>query len=166
MTRINKHTVIFLIIVALVLSVLSGCNTIPTIPGTNPNPGVNPENSEVSYIEVTSSASTMQTGETMQFVVKGYNSDSEQVIIDKSKIILWKRTVTGVACPACVYDDSSVKPTSNSLTTTFSSSAAATFHIAAYYKEDAEAETISDYSTVLVTSKAKTIYDINPKSNQ
>lgn len=161
--KYKKSYIVLLTIISILMISLCGCSNNPVIPGTNPNPNVNPENSEVSYIEVTSSASTMQTGETMKFVVKGYNSDSEQVIIDKSKIILWKRTVTGVACPACVYDDSSVKPTSNSLTTTFSSSIAATFHIAAYYKENAGADVISDFKTIQVTSKVKTIYDINSK---
>lgn len=163
MTRTNKHTVIFLIIAVLMLSVLSGCDTVPTIPGTNPNPSVNPENSTVSYIEVSSSASTMQTGETMQFVVKGYNSDSEQVILDKSKLFMWKWTVTGGVCADCISGLVSLSPTSNSLTTTFSSGAAATFHIAAYYKENAESEIKSSYKTVQVTSKVKTIYDINSK---
>lgn len=161
MKRIKKIKVTALIIVTLIFTLLCGCNASPTTPEVDPSPDVDPENSEVSYIEVTSSASTMQTGETMQFVVKGYNSDSEQVIIDKSKIILWKWTVTGVACPACI--SASLSPTSNSLTTTFSSGAAATFHIAAYYKEGAGADAISDFKTVQVTSKVKTVYDINSK---
>lgn len=163
MTRINKRTVIFLITVVFVLLVLSGCNTIPTIPGTNPNPSVNPENSEVSYIEVTSSVSTIETGQSLQLVVKGYNSEGEQVILDKSKLFMWKWTVTGVACADCISGLVSLSPTSNSLTTTFTSGAAATFHIAAYYKENAESEIKSSYKTVQVTSKVKTIYDINSK---
>jgi len=136
MNKTIKYKVKFLIIVTLVFMLLCGCSSAtPTTPGIDPNPDENPNNSEVSSIEVTSSASTMQTGETMQFVVKGYNSDSEQVIVDKSKITLWKWTVTGVACASCVSGLVSLSPTSNSLTTTFSSGAAATFHIAAYYKE-------------------------------
>jgi len=164
MKKTKKYKVKSLIIVALVFMLLCGCNSAtPTTPGIDPNPDENPDNSEVSYIEVTSSASTMQTGETMQFVVKGYNSDSEQVIIDKSKIILWKWTVTGVACASCVAGLVNLSPTSNSLTTNFSSGAAATFHIAAYYKESEGVDAISDYKTIQVTSKVKTIYDINSK---
>lgn len=163
MKRIKKIKVTALIIVTLIFTLLCGCNASPTTPEVNPDPDVNSENSEVSYIEVTSSASTMQTGETMKFVVKGYNSDSEQVIIDKSKIILWKWTVTGVACPDCISGLVSLSPTSNSLTTTFSSGAAATFHIAAYYKEGAGADVKSDFKTIQVTGKVKTIYDINSK---
>lgn len=159
--KYKKSYIVLLTIISILMISLCGCSNNPVIPGTNPNPNVNPENSEVSYIEVTSSASTMQTGETMQFVVKGYNSDGEQVIIDKSKIILWKWTVTGVACPACI--SASLSPTSNSLATSFSSGAAATFHIAAYYKENAGADVISDFKTIQVTSKVKTIYDINSK---
>jgi hypothetical protein len=159
----KKFIVLSGMIMIFVIFICGCANTpgIPTVPGSNPNPNVNPENSEVSYIEVSSSVSTMQTGETMQFVVKGYNSDDEWVILDKSKIILWKWTVTGVACPACI--SASLSPTSNSLTTTFSSGAAATFHIAAYYKENEESEIKSSYKTVQVTSKVKTIYDINSK---
>ena len=160
MIRTSRHTVMFLIISVLMLSMLGGCSstTIAIIPGTNPNPSVNPENSEVSYIEVTSSASTMNTGETMQFVVKGYNSDSEQVIIDKSKIVLWRWTVTGVACADCISGLVHLNPTSNSFTTSFSSGKAATFHICAYYKD------VKPYfRTIQVTSKVKTIYDINSK---
>jgi len=164
MNKTIKYKVKFLIIVTLVFMLLCGCSSAtPTTPGIDPNPDENPNNSEVSSIEVTSSASTMQTGETMQFVVKGYNSDSEQVIVDKSKITLWKWTVTGVACASCVSGLVSLSPTSNSLTTTFSSGAAATFHIAAYYKESAGADAISDYKTIQITSKVKTIYDINSK---
>lgn len=163
MKRIKKIKVTALIIVILIFTLLCGCNASTTTPGVDPNPNENPENSEVNYIEVTSSASTMQTGETMQFVVKGYNSDSEQVIIDKSKIILWKWTVTGVACPACISGLVSLNPTNNSLTTSFSSGTAATFHIAAYYKENSGADTKSDFKTIQVTSKVKTIYDINSK---
>ena len=164
MKRIKKIKVTALIIVILIFTLLCGCNAAsPITPGVDPNPNENPENSEVSYIEVTSSASTMQTGEKMQFVVKGYNSDSEQVIIDKSEIILWKWTVTGVACPACISGLVSLSPTSNSLSTTFTSGVAATFHIAAYYKENAGTDVISDFKTIQVTSKVKTIYDINSK---
>jgi len=164
MNKTIKYKVKSLIIVTLVFMLLCGCSSAtPTTPGIDPNPDENPDNSEVSSIEVTSLASTMQTGETMQFVVKGYNSDSEQVIIDKSKITLWKWTVTGVACASCVAGLVNLSPTSNSLTTTFSSGAAATFHIAAYYKESAGADAISDYKTIQVTSKVKTIYDINSK---
>ena len=164
MKKTKKYKVKSLIIVTLVFMLLCGCSAAtPTTPGVDPNPDENPVNSEVSYIEVTSSASTMNTGETMKFVVKGYNSDSEQVIIDKSKIVLWKVTAIGIACWECIEGSVHLNPTSNSFTTSFSSGKAATFSIGAYYRESAGADAISDFKIIQVTSKVKTIYDINSK---
>jgi hypothetical protein len=144
----------------LIMSV--GCTSnIPIIPGINPNPPVNPDNSTVSYIEVTAPSSTINVNQSLQLTVRGYNSEDEWVILDKSKIKLWKWTVSG--CPVCIEGLVSLSPTSNSLTTTFSSGASGNFYIGAYYKEDAEAEIKSDYMEVQVTSKVKTIYDISPE---
>ena len=163
--KYKKTYIVLLTIISILIISLCGCSNNPIIPGTNPNPNVNPQNSTVSYITVVASSETMEVNQSQQFVVKGYNSEDEWVILDKSKITLWRWTVTG-QCGPCIEGLVSLSPTYNSLTANFSSGAPGTFHIAAYYKEDAEAETISDYLTVLVTSKAKTIYDINPNSNQ
>ena len=163
--KYKKNDIVLLTVISILIISLCGCSNNPIIPGTNPNPSVNPGNSTVSYIRVTASSETMEVNQSQQLVVKGYNSDDEWVILDKSKIILWKWTVTG-QCGPCIDGLVSLSPTSNSLTTNFSSGAPGTFHVVAYYEENAEAEIISDYLTIQVTSKAKTIYDINPKSKQ
>ena len=163
--KYKKSYIVLLTIMSILMISLCGCSNnsiIPVIPGTNPNPSVNPGNSTVSYIKVVASSETMEVNQSKQLVVKGYNSDDEWVILDKSKIILWKWTVTE-QCGPCIAGLVSLSPTVNSLTTNFSSGAPGTFHIVAYYEENAEAEIISDYLTIQVTSKAKTIYDINSK---
>lgn len=155
-----KHILLFLILFISISVLFCGCNVNPTTPGVDPNPDTNPDNSQVSYIEVSSSASTMQTGETMQFVVKGYNSEDEQVILDESKLFLWRWTVTG-QCASCIADLVNLSPTKNSLVTAFSSGATGTFYIAAYYSIGEDFR--SDFKEIQVTSKVKTIYNINSK---
>jgi len=155
-----KHILLFLILFISISVLFCGCNVIPTTPGVDPNPDINPDNSQVSYIEVSSSASTMQTGETMQFVVKGYNSEDEQVILDESKLFLWRWTVIE-QCASCIAGLVSLSPTRNSLTTIFSSDASGKFYIAAYYSIGEDFR--SHYKEIQITSKVKTIYDINSK---
>ena len=131
-----------------------GCNgnipIIPIIPGINPNPSVNPNNSTLSYIEVTASSSTIKINQSQQFVVKGYNSDDEWVVLDKSKIKLWDWSVLG--CPDCFEGFIYLSPQSGSLTTTFSSGKAGTFYIVAYYQENAGDKYITDFTEVKVTN--------------
>ena len=93
--KYKKSYVVLLTIISILMISLCGCSNNPIIPGTNPNPSVNPQNSTVSYITVIASSETMEVNQSQQFVVKGYNSEDEWVILDKSKIILWRWTVTG-----------------------------------------------------------------------
>jgi len=161
----KKYIILLGIIIILIIIFICGCKnipSIPTVPGLNPNPNINPENSTVSYIKVVASSDTMEVNQSQQFVVKGYNSNDEWVILDKSKIILWKWTVTGL-CPTCIEGQVSLYPKSNSLTTNFSSGVTGKFYIGAYYKENDDAEIISHFVEVQVISKVKTIYDINSK---
>ena len=126
-----------------------GCNgSNPIIPGIDPNPSVNPGNSTVSYIEVTVSSSTIKVNQSIQLTVKGYNSDDEWVILDKSKIKFWKWSVQG--CYDCFKDHVDLNPKSGSLTTTFSSTKAGTFFIGACYQENAGDGDITDYTKIIV----------------
>ena len=136
-----------MIFIFLTMSI--GCNgNNPIIPGIiDPNPSVNPDNSTVSYIKVTTSSSTIKVNQSQQLVVKGYNSDNEWVILDKSKIILWKCTVQG--CPTCFEGFVNLSPQSGSLTTTFSSGKAGTFFIGTYYQENVVDE-FTDYTEIKV----------------
>jgi len=129
-----------------------GCTgSIPTIPGiTDPNPTVNPDNSTVSYVKVSSSSSTIKINQSQQLVVKGYNSDDEWVILDKSKVKSWDWSVIG-QCYNCVVEFVNLSPKSGSLTTTFSSGVTGTFYIVAYYQENPGDEYITDYTEVKVT---------------
>jgi len=113
-----------------------GCNgSNPIIPGTiDPNPTVNPDNSMISYVIVSTASSSVKVGESVQIVVKGYNSDDEWVILDKSKIKFWTWSVQG--CYNCFKDYVDLNPKSGSLTTTFSSTKAGTFFIGTYYQEN------------------------------
>jgi len=126
-----------------------GCNgNNLIIPGIDPNPLVNPENSTVSYIEVSASSSIIKINQSLQFVVKGYNSDDEWVVLDKSKIKLWNWSALG--CPVCFEGFINLSPKSGSLTTTFSSGKAGTFYIVAYYQENIGDKYITDYTEVEV----------------
>ena len=126
----------------------TGSNLI--IPEVNPNPTVNPNNNTVSYVEVSASSSTIKINQSLQFVVKGYNSDDEWVVLDKSKIKLWDWSALG--CPACFEEFVDLSPKSGSLTTTFSSGKAGTFYIVAYYQENPGDVYITDFTEVIVTN--------------
>ena len=127
-----------------------GCNgNNPIIPGMDPNPTENPDNNTVSYIKISASSSTIKINQSLQFVVKGYNSDDEWVILDKSKIKLWDWSVIGL-CYNCIVEFVNLSPKNGSLTTTFSSGKAGTFYIVAYYQENAGYKYITDYTEVKV----------------
>jgi len=127
-----------------------GCNgNNPIIPGIDPNPSVNPDNSTVSYVKVSASSSTIKINQSLQFVVKGYNSDDEWVVLDKSKIKLWDWSVKG-QCYNCVVEFVDLSPKSGSLTTTFTSGVTGTFYIVAYYQENIGDDYITDYTEVKV----------------
>jgi hypothetical protein len=128
-----------------------GCNgSNPIIPEVNPNPTVNPGNSTVSYVIVSAASSTIKINQSLQFVVKGYNSDDEWVILDKSKIKLWDWSVLG--CPDCFVEFINLSPKSGSLTTTFSSGMTGTFYIVAYYQENPVDGYITDFMKVKVVN--------------
>ena len=148
----KKSKLIFLLVVISIFILIlftSGCVSDSIVPGINPNPAVNPDNSTVSKIEVTTSSSTIKINQSQQFVVKGYNSDDEWVILDKSKIKSWDWSVIG-QCYNCVVEFVDLSPKSGSLTTTFSSGKAGTFYIVAYYQENAGDEYITDYTEIKV----------------
>ena len=128
-----------------------GCNGInPIIPGIiDPNPTVNPDNSTVSYVKVSASSSTIKINQSQQFVVKGYNSDDEWVILDKSKIKSWDWSVKN-QCYNCVVEFINLSLKSGSLTTTFSSGVAGTFYIGAFYQEN-PGDDFRNYTEVKVT---------------
>jgi len=122
----------------------------PIIPGiTDPNPTVNPDNSTVSYVIVSAASSTIKINQSQQFVVKGYNSDDEWVILDKTKIKLWKWSVQG-QCYVCVKPYVTLTPQSSSLTTIFTSGVTGTFYVVAYYQENTGDEYITDYTEIKV----------------
>jgi len=147
----NKSILLFIMILIFVTMSI-GCNdSNPIIPETiNPNPTVNPDNSTVSSVEVSASSSIIKINQSLQFVIKGYNSDDEWVILDKSKIKLWDWSALG--CPACFEEFVDLSPKSGSLTTTFSSGKAGTFYIVAYYQENTGDDYITDYKEVKVTN--------------
>ena len=126
----------------------SGSN--PIIPGTEPNPSVNPDNSTVSYVKVNTVSSTIKIGQALQLVVKGYNSDNEWIILDKSKVYSWGWTVQG-QCNNCIKPYVNLSPKSGSLTTTFSSGKSGAFFIVVYYLENAGDDYITDYTEIKVT---------------
>ena len=135
-----------------VLLFTSGCvseYTTPGVPGIDPNPAANPDNSTVNDIKVIASSSTIKINQSLQFVVKGYNSDDEWVVLDKSRIKLWDWSALG--CLACFEGFINLSPQRGSLTTTFSSGKAGTFYIVAYYQENPGDDYITDYTEVKVT---------------
>lgn len=135
----------------ILITMSIGCNgNNPIIPGIDPNPSVNPENSTVSYIEVSASSSTIKINQSLQFVVKGYNSDDEWVVLDKSKIKLWDWSILG--CPDCFEGFIDLSPKNGSLTTTFSSGKTGKFYIVAYYQENIGDDYITDYTEVKVVN--------------
>jgi len=147
----NKPILLF-IMIFIIITMIVGCNgSNPIIPGIiDSNPTVNPANSTVSYVIVSAASSTIKINESLQFVVKGYNSDDEWVILDKSKIKSWDWTAVG--CPACYEGFLNLSPRSGSLTTTFSCGKTGTFYIVAYYLENPGDEYITDYTEIKVTN--------------
>ena len=145
----NKSILLF-ILIFIFITMSIGCNgNNPIIPGMDPNPTENPDNNTVSYIKISASSSTIKINQSLQFVVKGYNSDDEWVILDKSKIKLWDWSVIGL-CYNCIVEFVNLSPKNGSLTTTFSSGKAGTFYIVAYYQENAGYKYITDYTEVKV----------------
>ena len=148
----NKHLLLFVMIFILITTGTGCSGSNPIIPGIiNPNPTINPDNSTVSYVEVSASSSTIKVNQSLQFLVKGYNSDDEWIILDKSKIYSWGWTVEN-QCYNCVKPYMDLSPKSGSLTTTFSSGKSGTFYIVAYYLENAGDEYMTDYAEVKVTN--------------
>jgi len=151
--KYQKKFIVILIIISVFVFISSGCTgSNPIIPGIiDPNPTVNPGNSTVSYIEVSASSSTIKINQSLQIVVKGYNSDDECVILDKSKIKSWDWSVIG-QCYNCIVGSIDLSPKSGSLTTTFSSGVTGTFYVVAYYQENPIDAYITDYTEVKVTN--------------
>lgn len=146
----NLKSILSLLIFLIVLTLCTGCNGNNTIiPAVDPNPPVNPENSTVNYIKVSAFPSTTKVNQSIQLTVKGYNSEDEWVVLDKSKIKLWKWTVQG-QCYNCIKNDVDLSPKSNSLTATFASKVTGTFFIAAYYQENIADDYIADYIEIKV----------------
>jgi len=147
--KCHNKSMLLSIMIFIFITLSIGCNgNNPIIPGIDPNPSVNPDNSKVSYVKVSTSYSTIKINQSLQLVVKGYNSDDERVILDKSKIKLWDWSILG--CPACFEGFVNLSPKSGSLTTIFSSGKAGTFYIVAYYQENIEDDYITDYTEVKV----------------
>ena len=149
--KYQKNFIVILLMISVFIFVSSGCNGgNPIIPEVNPNPSTNPDNSTVSYVKISAAFSTIKVNQSLQLVVKGYNSDDEWVILDKSKIKSWDWSVIG-QCYNCVADYVNLYPKSGSLTTIFSSGITGTFYIVAYYQENPEDAYITDYTEVKVT---------------
>jgi len=150
--KYQKKYIILFVTISLFVLIGSGCNNINSTvtPGINPNPDTNPGNSSVSYVKITPSSSTIKLNQSLQLVVKGYNSDDEWVILDKSKIKLWDWSVLG--CPDCFEGSVNLSPKSGSLTTTFSSGKVGTFYVVVYYRENIGDAYITDYVQVKVTN--------------
>ena len=148
--KCQKKYIILFVTISLFVLIGSGCNSISSTvtPGINPNPDTNPGNSTVSYVKITPSSSTIKLNQSLQLVVKGYNSDDEWVILDKSKIKLWNWSVLG--CPDCFEGFVNLSPKSGSLTTTFFSGQVGTFYVVVYYQEKAGDEYITDYVKIVV----------------
>ena len=148
----NKPILLFIMIFIFITMSIGCSGSNPIIPGIiNPNPTVNPDNSTVSYVIVSADSSSVKVGKSVQIVVKGYNSDDEWVILDKSKIKSWDWSVIG-QCYNCVKPYVNLSPKSASLTTTFSSGITGTFYIVAYYQENPGDSYITDYTEVKVTN--------------
>ena len=146
----NKLILLFVMIFILIAMNIGCTGSIPIIPGiTDPNPTINPNNSSVSYITVSATSSSVKVSEPAQLVVKGYNSDDEWIILDKSKVYSWGWTVQG-QCYLCIKPFVELSPKSGSLTTTFSSGKTGTFYIVAYYQENPVDEYITDFTEVKV----------------
>jgi hypothetical protein len=127
-----------------------GCTTNIVLPNINPNPAANPDNDTLSYVTVSVTSDIVKVGESVQIIVKGFNSDNEWIILDKSKVYSWGWTVQG-QCYLCIKPFVELSPKSGSLTTTFSSGKSGTFFIVVYYLENAGDDYITDYTEVKVT---------------
>lgn len=147
----NKNESITFLIFLLFLTVFSGCEVNTSLtPVLSPNPTNSPENNTVSYVKVVPSSSNTKVNQSIQLTVKGYNTEDEWVVLDKSNLKLWKWTVQG-QCYNCIEGEVSLNPKSNSLITTFSSGVAGTFFIGAYYRENISDDYITDYVEIKVT---------------
>jgi len=146
----NKSILLFIMIFILITMNIGCTGSNSIIPEVNPNPTVNPNNNTVSYVKVSTTSPTIKINQSLQFVVKGYNSNDEWVILDKNKIKLWKWTVHG--CYDCFKDHVDLNPKSSSLTTTFTSDKAGTFFIGVYYKENVGDEYKTDFTELIVTN--------------
>jgi hypothetical protein len=147
----NKSILLF-IMFFMFLTMSIGCNGInPIIPGIDPNPVENPDNSIVSYIEVTTSSTTIKVNQSQKLVVRGYNSDDEWVILDKTKIKFWIWSAPG-QCYVCVKPYVTLTPQSSSLTTTFTSGVTGTFFIGCVYQENVGADPITDDTEIKVVN--------------
>lgn len=146
----NKLILLFVMIFILI-TMCVGCNgSNPIIPGIiDPNPTINPDNSTVNYVIVSTASSSVKVNESVQLVVKGYNSDDEWVILDKSKVKSWGWTVEN-QCYNCVKPYIDLSPKSGSLTTTFTSGKVGTFFIVSYYQENPGDAYIDDYTQITV----------------
>ena len=145
---INSKIMAGTICIFILILFTSGCVSDSIIPGIDPNPVENPDNSTVSYIEVTTSSTTIKVNQSQKLVVRGYNSDDEWVILDKAKIKYWVWSVQG--CYDCFKDDVDLNPKSGFLTTTFTSDKAGTFFIGCVYQENVGADPITDDTEIKV----------------
>lgn len=138
------------VVILIGVTIVAGCNlSNPITPEIEPNPTENPENSIVSYIKVTASSPQVKVYQPVQLVVRGYNADDQWVILDKSKLKLWKWTVTG-QCPTCIAGEVDLKPKSSSLTTSFTSGVSGTFYVGAYYQGNVAGDYLTDYVEIKV----------------
>jgi len=151
--KYNNKLILLFVMIFILITMSVGCNgSNPIIPGIiDSNPTVNPDNSTVNYVIVSTASSSVKVNESVQLVVKGYNSDDEWVILDKSRIKSWGWTVEN-QCYNCVKPYIDLFPKSSSLTTTFTSGKVGTFYIVAYYQENLGDAYITDYTEVKVTN--------------
>ena len=148
--KYSKKVIIILFVLSLMAILGFGCTTNIVLPNINPNPAANPDNDTLSYVTVSATSDIVKVGESVQIVVKGYNSDDEWIILDKSKVYSWGWTVQG-QCYLCIKPFVELSPKSGSLTTTFSSGKSGTFFIVVYYLESAGDDYITDYTEITVT---------------
>ena len=149
--KYSKKIIVNLFLISVLAILGFGCTTNIILPNVNPNPTINPDNDTLSYVKVSTTSSSVKVGESAQIIVKGYNSDDEWVILDKSKLKSWDWSVQG-QCYNCVVDYVNLSPKSSSLTTTFSSGKTGTYFIVAYYQENLGDDYITDYNEVKVTN--------------
>jgi len=148
--KYSKKILIIMFIVSLMAILGFGCTTNVILPSVNPNPAANPDNNTLSYVTVSAASASVKVGESVQIIVKGYNSDNEWIILDKSKVYSWGWTVQG-QCYLCIKPFVELSPKSGSLTTTFSSEMTGTFFVVVYYLESAGDDYITDYTEITVT---------------